>query len=272
MNISQRPAIRLEGAALRLGRKTLWEDLTLTVGAGEFLAVLGPNGSGKTSLLRVLLGLQPLTAGRVEVLGQPPRRGNPLFGYIPQQRAFDRELAVRGRDLVAFGRDGYRWGWSLPSRAGTQKVNEMLRLVGASGLADAPIGRLSGGEQQRIRIAEALIGEPQILLCDEPLLSLDLHHQQTTVQLVSAWNRRGATVIFVTHDINPVLSAAHRVLLLAAGRWAVGDADAVLTSETLSRIYGAPVEVARVGGKVVVLGVDLGSHAPVTELSEAAVS
>jgi len=272
MNISQRPAIRLEGAALRLGRKTLWEDLTLTVGAGEFLAVLGPNGSGKTSLLRVLLGLQPLTAGRVEVLGQPPRRGNPLFGYIPQQRAFDRELAVRGRDLVAFGRDGYRWGWSLPSRAGTQKVNEMLRLVGASGLADAPIGRLSGGEQQRIRIAEALIGEPQILLCDEPLLSLDLHHQQTTVELLAACNCRGTTVIFVTHDINPVLSAAHRVLLLAAGRWAVGDADAVLTSETLSRIYGAPVEVARVGGKVVVLGVDLGSHAPVTELSEAAVS
>ena len=270
--MSDRPAVYLKGAALRLGRKTLWEDLTITVREGEFLAVLGPNGSGKTSLLRTLLGLQPLTAGRVEVLGQPPRRGNPLFGYIPQQRTFDPELAVRGRDLVAFGRDGHRWGWSLSSRAGTQQVNEMLRLVGAPGLADAPIGRLSGGEQQRIRIAEALIGEPQILLCDEPLLSLDLHHQQTTVELLAACNRRGTTVIFVTHDINPVLSAAHRVLLLAAGRWAVGDADAVLTSETLSRIYGAPVEVARVGGKVVVLGVDLGSHAPVTELSEAAVS
>jgi len=267
--MSDRPAVYLKGAALRLGRKTLWEDLTITVREGEFLAVLGPNGSGKTSLLRTLLGLQPLTAGRVEVLGQPPRRGNPLFGYIPQQRTFDPELAVRGRDLVAFGRDGHRWGWSLSSRAGTQQVNEMLRLVGAPGLADAPIGRLSGGEQQRIRIAEALIGEPQILLCDEPLLSLDLHHQQTTVELLAAWNRRGTTVIFVTHDINPVLVAARRVLLLAAGRWAVGDADAVLTSETLSRVYGAPVDVARVGGRILVLGVDVGGHGPPPELPQA---
>ena len=267
--MSDRPAVCLKGAALRLGRKTLWEDLTITVREGEFLAVLGPNGSGKTSLLRTLLGLQPLTAGRVEVLGQPPRRGNPLFGYIPQQRTFDPELAVRGRDLVAFGRDGHRWGWSLSSRAGTQQVNEMLRLVGASGLADAPIGRLSGGEQQRIRIAEALIGEPQILLCDEPLLSLDLHHQQTTVELLAAWNRRGTTVIFVTHDINPVLVAARRVLLLAAGRWAVGDAATVLTSETLSRVYGAPVEVARVSGRVVVLEGDLGGHGPPPDVQQA---
>ncbi len=257
---------------MRLGRKTLWEDLSLTVGEGEFLAVLGPNGSGKTSLLRTLLGLQPVSAGRVEVLGQPPRRGSPRLGYIPQQRAFDPELAIRGRDLVAFGRDGHRWGWPLPSRAASQQVNEMLRLVGGSGLGDAPIGRLSGGEQQRVRIAQALIGEPRILLCDEPLLSLDLHHQQMIVQLVSAWNRRGATVVFVTHDINPVLSAAHRILLLAEGRWAVGDADTVLTSETLSRVYGAPVEVARIGGRVVVLGVDLGGHGPLPELPQAVLS
>jgi zinc/manganese transport system ATP-binding protein len=267
--MSDRPAVCFKGAALQLGRKTLWEDLSLTVREGEFLAVLGPNGSGKTSLLRTLLGLQPLSAGRVEVLGQPPRRGNPLLGYIPQQRAFDPELPIRGRDLVAFGRDGHRWGWSLPSRAGTQKVNEMVRLVGASVFADAAIGRLSGGEQQRIRIAEALVGEPRILLCDEPLQSLDLHHQQTIVQLVVAWNRRGATVIFVTHDINPVLAAAQRVLLLAAGRWAVGDADTVLTSETLSRVYGAPVEVARVSGRVVVLEGDLGGHGPPPDVQQA---
>jgi zinc/manganese transport system ATP-binding protein len=268
--MSLRPAVFLERAGLQLGRKMVWEDLTLTVREGEFLAVVGPNGSGKTSLLRILLGVQPVTAGRVEVLGQPPRRGNPLLGYIPQQRAFDPELPIRGRDLVAFGRDGHRWGWSLPSRAAAQQVYEMLRVVDASGLANSPIGRLSGGEQQRVRIAQALIGDPRILLCDEPLLSLDLHHQQTIVQLISAWNRRGTTVILVTHDINPVLSAADRVLLAAGGRWAVGDPDAVMTSDTLSRLYGAPVDVVRVGGRIVVLGVDLGGHEPLAALPEVA--
>ncbi len=264
------PAVHLEGASLRFGRKLLWEQLALTVPQGEFLVVLGPNGSGKTSLLRSLLGLQGLTSGRVEVLGRPARRGNPLLGYVPQQRAFDVDLALRGRDLVAFGLDGHRWGWSLPSRAAERHVDEMLRAVDAQRYAGAPIGRLSGGEQQRLRIAQALIGHPQILLCDEPLLSLDPNYQHAIVQLVSDWNRRhGATVIFVTHDINPVLSAVDRVLLLAGGQWVVGHPDTVLTSETLSRVYGASVDVLRTRGRVVVLGVDLGGHEPLPEIPEA---
>ncbi len=151
------PAVHLEAAAIRLGRKLLWEQLTLTVPQGEFLAVLGPNGSGKTSLLRAFLGLQPLTSGRVEVLGRPARRGNPLLGYVPQQRACDPDLALRGRDLVSFGLHGHRWGWSLPSRAAARQVDEMLRAVDAQSYASAPIGRLSGGEQQRLRIAQALL-------------------------------------------------------------------------------------------------------------------
>lgn len=265
------PAVHLDGATLRLGRKLLWEQLALTVPQGEFLAVLGSNGSGKTSLLRSILGLQPLTDGRVEVLGRPARRGNPLLGYVPQQRAFDVDLALRGRDLVAFGLDGHRWGWSLPSRPAARRVDEMLRAVDAQSYAGSPIGRLSGGEQQRLRIAQALIGHPRILLCDEPLLSLDPNYQQAIVELVSDWNHRhGATVVFVTHDINPVLSAIHRVLLLAGGRWVVGHPDTVLTAETLSRVYDAQVDVLRTRGRVVVLGVDLGAHAPLPEIPEAA--
>lgn len=269
--MTDEPALRLEGATLRLGHKLLWEQLTLTVPQGEFLAVLGSNGSGKTSLLRSFLGLQPLTAGLVEVLGRPARRGNRFVGYVPQQRAFDVDLALRGRDLVAFGLDGHRWGWSLPSRAAERRVDEMLQAVGAQSYAVTPIGRLSGGEQQRLRIAQALIGQPRVLLCDEPLLSLDPNYQQAIVQLVSDWNRRrGVTVVFVTHDINPVLSAVDRLLLLAGGRWAVGRPDTVLTSETLSRVYGAQVDVLRVRGRVVVLGVDLGGHEPLPETPEAA--
>ncbi len=269
--MTEAPALRLDAATLWLGRKPLWEQLTLTVPHGEFLAVLGPNGSGKTSLLRSFVGLQPLTAGRVEVLGRPARRGNPLLGYVPQQRAFDPDLALRGRDLVALGLDGHRWGWSLPSRAAAQHVDGMLRAVDAQHYAGTPIGRLSGGEQQRLRIAQALIGHPRILLCDEPLLSLDPNYQQAIVQLVSDWSRRhGATVVFVTHDINPVLSAVDRVLLLAGGRWVVGHPDTVLTSETLSKLYGAQVDVLRTRGRIVVLGVDLGGHEPLPEVPEAA--
>ncbi len=261
------PAIRLDEATLRLGGKTLWSDLTLAVPRGEFLAVLGPNGTGKTSLLRTLLGLLSLSGGRVEVLGQAPRRGNPAVGYVPQQRAFDPDLPLRGRDLVTLGLNGHRWGFSLNPRGAQRQVDEMLSLVGAQEYAHALIGRLSGGEQQRLRIAQALIGEPQVLLCDEPLLSLDLNYQQAIVELLADWNRRrGVTVVFVTHDINPLLAVIDRVLLLAGGRWAVGHPDQALTSETLSRLYGLPVEVLRIGGRVVVLGAELGGHEPLPEL------
>ncbi len=257
------PAVRLEHASLRLGGRVLWEHLSLTVSRGEFLAVLGPNGAGKTSLLRVLLGLQALSRGQVQVRGRAPRRGNAAIGYVPQQRAFDPDLPIRARDLVAFGLDGHRWGFSLPMHETRRRVDETLKLVGAERFADSPIGRLSGGEQQRLRIAQALVGDPEILLCDEPLLSLDLNSQQAIVELISDWNRdRGATVIFVAHDINPLLAAVDRVLLLAGGRWAVGEADETLTADTLSHLYGSPVDVLRVHGRVVVLGAELGGHEP----------
>jgi zinc/manganese transport system ATP-binding protein len=255
--------VRLEGATLRLGGRTLWEDLSLTVPRGEFLAVLGPNGAGKTSLLRVMLGLQRLSAGQVRVNGRPPAHGSADIGYIPQQRAFDADIPVRGRDLVAFGRDGHRWGFAPPVRASAGPVEEMLGLVGAAGYADAPLGLLSGGEQQRLRVAQALVGNPGLLLCDEPLLSLDPNSQQAIVQLIAEWaGRRNAPVIFVTHDINPVRAVVTRVLLLAGGRWAAGAVEQVLTTETLSRLYGAPVDVLHVQGRVVVLGAELGGHDP----------
>ncbi len=256
------PAVRLRGAELRFGARTLWSDVDLDVEAGEFIAVLGPNGSGKTTLLKVLLGLQNLTAGTVEVAGRTPSRGSPLVGYVPQQKGFDRDVPLRGRDLVGLGLDGHRWGLPLPSRARHARINAALDDVGALQYANRPIGLLSGGEQQRLRMAQALLGDPQVLLCDEPLLSLDLAHQGEITDLVDRRRREHDTaVLFVTHEVNPVLPLVDRVLYLVEGRWAIGTPDEVMTTERLTQLYRTPVDVLHLGGRIVVVGApDAGHH------------
>jgi zinc/manganese transport system ATP-binding protein len=255
------PNVRLRGATLRFGDRELWAGLDLDVAPGEFLAVLGPNGSGKTSLVKVLLGLQRLSAGTVEVCGRRPRRGSTHVGYVPQQKSFDRDVALRGRDLVRLGLDGHRWGTGLPSRSARERVEQAIAQVGATEFAEAPLGKLSGGEQQRLRIAQAMLGDPSVLLCDEPLLSLDLNHQQETSELIDQRRRSAATsVLFVTHEINPILPMVDRVLYLAGSRWAVGPPDEVMTSERLSELYGAQVDVLRVRGRVIVVGAPDSAH------------
>jgi zinc/manganese transport system ATP-binding protein len=250
------PALRLAGASLAYGPRPLWSGLDLDVAPGEFVAVLGANGSGKTSLMRVILGLQPLTTGRVEVAGRPARRGSPDLGYVPQQRRADPLTPLRARDFVAQALAGHRWGPGWPSRERRRRVAEALAAVGASDYADAPIGVLSGGEQQRVRIAQALVSDPSLLLCDEPLLSLDLASQRTVTALVDQVRRdRNAAVLFVTHEVNPVLPYVDRVLYLAGGRFRVGTVDEVLNSATLSDLFGAPIDVVRVGGRILVAGI-----------------
>ena len=254
-------SVALRGATLRFGARELWAGLDLDIAPGEFVAVLGPNGSGKTSLLKVLLGLQRLSSGSVSVCGRTPRRGSDLVGYVPQQKAFDRDIPLRGRDLVRLGLDGHRWGVPLPSRAARQRVERAIESVGATAYADAPLGLLSGGEQQRLRIAQALLGDPRVLLCDEPLLSLDLAHQQATSALIDARRRESNTsVLFVTHEINPILPLVDRVLYLVGGRWAIGTPDEVMTSERLSSLYGTDVDVLRVRGRIVVVGAPDAAH------------
>lgn len=253
--------VRLRGATLRFGDRELWGGLDLDLAPGEFLAVLGPNGSGKTSLVKVLLGLQRLSSGTVEVCGRSPRRGSTHVGYVPQQKSFDRDVAVRGRDLVRLGLDGHRWGTGLSSRDARQRVAQAIAAVGATDYADAPLGRLSGGEQQRLRIAQSLLGDPSVLLCDEPLLSLDLSHQQATSALIDERRRNsGTSVVFVTHEINPILGMVDRVLYLAGSRWAVGTPDEIMTSKRLSALYDTDVDVLRIRGRIVVIGAPDAAH------------
>jgi zinc/manganese transport system ATP-binding protein len=249
------PVLRLRAAGLSFGDRALWSNLSLEVQPGEFLAVLGGNGTGKTSLLKVILGQQRLSSGTIELFGRPVARGSEGIGYIPQQKLLERGTPLRARDLVALGVDGQRWGLPVPSRAVRRRVDEALEAVGATAYANVPVAMLSGGEHQRLRVGQSIAAHPRLLLCDEPLLSLDLHHQRTVSELIAAQRQAtGTAVVFVTHDVNPVLPFVDRVLYLAGGRFQVGTPDEVLRSEVLSAMYNTPVEVIRSRGRVAVLG------------------
>lgn len=242
------PAVTLDEAGIQLGGQPIWSAATLAVEEGEFVAILGPNGSGKTTLLRVLLGLLPATQGRVRVLGRPPRRGNPMVGYVPQRRTLDPDMPVRGRDLVMLGVEGLRWGFALPGtfRRDQAIVQRAIDSVEASEYADRPIGQMSGGERQRLLLAQAMVGRPRLLLLDEPLANLDLRNQEAMTQLIARVTRaEGITVMLVTHDINPLLPVMSRVVYVAQGKVAIGTPEEIITSETLSILYGASVQVVR---------------------------
>lgn len=248
--------LSLRDAELSYGSRRLWSGLDLDIAPGEFVAVLGANGSGKTSLLKAILGLQPLSGGVLEVCGHPVRRGSGEIGYVPQQRRLDASTPLRARDLVRQGIDGHRFGFRRGSDRIRARIDDALRQVGAQEFANMPVGLLSGGEQQRVRIAQALAADPPLMLCDEPLLSLDIASQKTVTSLIDRRRKdRRTAVVFVTHEINPVLPYVDRVLYLAGGRFRVGTVEEVFTSQTLSELYGTSVEVVRAAGRIIVAGV-----------------
>ena len=254
---TQEAVIALEHVRIQFGSRTILDDISLTVREGEFIAVLGPNGAGKSTLLKLLLGLLKPTAGEIRVLGKPPRRGNNAIGYAPQHRMLEADLALRARDIVGFGLDGNRWGPGIPSARRNASIDKALAEVDASILANAPIGQLSGGEQQRLLIAQALLANPQLLLLDEPLANLDISHEQEIVALVERVCRtRNVAVMLVTHDINPLLPVVDRILYMANGHSAIGATDEVITSSTLSRLYGSPVEVVKALDRIFVVGAE----------------
>lgn len=257
------PLITLRDASVQLGGRTLWSGMRLSVRPGEFVCVLGPNGVGKSTLIKGLLGMLPIS-GEVAVLGGAPGQANDRIGYLPQRRGFDAAVRVRGRDIVRLGWDGDRWGLPVPwigrARAARRtmdaRINEVIDLVDATGYAHRPIGQLSGGEQQRLLIAQALVRRPEILLLDEPLDSLDLPNQNAVAALISQISRaEGVGVVMVAHDVNPILTYLDQVVYLARGKAVTGVPHEVITDEVLTRLYGTPIEVLRTAdGRLVVVG------------------
>jgi zinc/manganese transport system ATP-binding protein len=258
-------AIELDQTAVRIGRRTIWSGVSMSMAEGEFVALLGANGSGKSTLLKVVLGALPLAAGSISVLGGPPGASNSTIGYLPQRRSFAQGTRLRGTDIVRLGLDGDRWGLPLPlvwgapqarRRAARARVEEVVELVGAAAYAERPIGELSGGEQQRLLIAQALVRRPRLLLLDEPLDSLDLPNQAAVAALVGEiCTQAGVAVLLVAHDVNPLLPYLDRVVYLAGGRAIEGAVEEVITGSTLSELYGVPIEVLRASdGRLVVVG------------------
>ena len=245
--------LEVEGLGVRLGSREVLRDVSFSIAPGEFTGLIGTNGAGKTTLLRAILGLEPASSGRVVVAASGSARG-PAVGYVPQKFLLDPDVPLRARDLVGLGVDGHRFGVAWPSRGRRERVERALDAVGAGAFADARVGELSGGEQQRVLIAHALIGEPRLLLLDEPLANLDLRSTQETVALLARIARdEGIAILISAHDMNPLMGPMRRVVYLAGGRAASGPTREVVRTSVLSELYGHHVDVLSVHGRILVV-------------------
>ncbi len=246
--------LRVEGVTVALGGRTILEDVAFAIAPGSFTGLIGSNGAGKTTLLRVILGLQRPGRGRVVVAGDAGNRRNRSIGYVPQKVLLDPDMPMRARDLIGLGLDGHRFGIPMPSKTRTSLVDEMLAAVDAERFANARVGILSGGEQQRVLIAHALISRPRLLLLDEPLANLDLRSGQEIIGLLHRIaTEHHIAVLLSAHEMNPLLPVMDRVVYLAGGRAAAGTTDEVIRTEVLSGLYGHPVEVLHIHDRVLVI-------------------
>src|SRR5580698_4781919 len=240
------PVLAVDGVSVRIGGRPILDDVRFSIGAGEFVGLIGSNGAGKTTLLRVILGLQTTAGGQVRTGGQ--------VGYVPQKIQLDPDMPVRARDLVGLGLDGNRLGIPLPSRRKRLVVDEMLAAVDATRFADQRVGKLSGGEQQRVMIAHALVSQPRLLLLDEPLANLDIRSAQEIITLLAKICREQQVAVLISaHEMNPLLPVMDRIVYMAAGRAASGTTEEVVRSETLSQLYGHHVDVLHVHGRILVV-------------------
>jgi zinc/manganese transport system ATP-binding protein len=247
-------AVELQDVSLTMGARQVLDNVSLTLQDAEFIGVFGPNGAGKTTLMRAILGLVRPNRGTIRVLGAPAARGNPAIGYMPQTRSQAPIGRLCGWDFVAGAAQGHRWGLPLASTASRRQIDWALELVGARGLAERSLAELSGGERQRLLLAQALLGEPRLLLLDEPLISLDPHHQRSVVELAKRIQQElSITVLFTAHELNPLLEALDRVLYLGNGHVALGSVDQVINGPALSRLYGSPIDVVHVNGRIFVM-------------------
>lgn len=249
--------------AAAYGKNMIWQHANFSVRRGEFVVLLGPNGGGKTTLFHVILGLLKPDSGNIQLFGNAPTKGNPKIGYIPQRRLIDSEMRIQAVEFVTLGVSGTEWGFSMSREKKYEKKGlEALRQINAAELAHRSIGELSGGELQRVFLAQALISNPGLLLLDEPMANLDIRREKDFVDLLSGISKeRDVGVLLITHDVNPILPFIDKLLYIANGRVETGTVADVINSERLSDIYGTPVEVLYDSkGRIAVLGIESEVH------------
>jgi zinc/manganese transport system ATP-binding protein len=256
----------VEGIGVWLSGREILSDVTFSIRPGEFTGLIGSNGSGKTTIIRVVLGLLAPATGRVLIDGRPRARRNPLVGYVPQKLLFDPDMPLRARDVVSLGIDGHRPGWRLANRQAQRAlVDEMLSAVDATSFADSRVGNLSGGEQQRVLIAHALASRPRLIVLDEPLANLDIASEQEVVALLARIaEEQQIAVLLSAHDMNPLLPVMDRIVYLAGGRAASGTTEEVVRPEVLTGLYGHHVDVLKVHDRIIVVaGATAGPEVPI---------
>ncbi|HEV8063290.1 MAG TPA: metal ABC transporter ATP-binding protein [Acidimicrobiales bacterium] len=252
--MTEAPVLEVSEVGVAFAGRKILDSVSFQVRRGEFTGLIGSNGVGKTTLLRIILGLQRPDSGEVRILGAPRSRQNHLLGYVPQKVVLDADVPLRARDLIALGLDGERLGVGRRTKQQRQLVDQMLHDVDAERFADSRVGSLSGGELQRVLIAHALVSRPKLLLLDEPLANLDPRSVQEIVALLhNVASAHDVAILLSAHEMNALLPVMDRIVYVTAGRAASGTTDEVVRSEVLSKLYGHHVDVLKLHGRVLVV-------------------
>ncbi|OXM99366.1 ABC transporter ATP-binding protein [Bifidobacterium vansinderenii] len=237
-------AVVLRNAEVRRGGRTIWSHGNLAIPAGTVTAIVGTNGAGKTTLLDAELGLVPLYAGSITVMGSPAGQNNGMIGYVPQSYIAGLDSNITARQSVILGLTGTRFGIHFVTREEKARAQQVLEFVGLADKADYRLNELSGGLRQRAAIAQALVGGPKLLLLDEPLANLDMASQRAVVELLARLNREwGMTIQVVAHDLNMLLPILTGAIYLLDGHPHYSPISSVLDSDLLTHLYGTRIEV-----------------------------
>jgi zinc/manganese transport system ATP-binding protein len=244
------PALEFDDVSVVRGGHLIWSEGTFTIPQGSVTAIIGSNGSGKTTMLKLVLGLVPAASGRVRVLGHEPGASGPSgradIGYVPQDYTSTAGEAIRARDAVLLGLVGNRWAFSGLTGDQLERVESALAAVDATEFADRRISQLSGGQRQRVAIAQAIVSRPRMVVLDEPLASLDLRNQREIVDLLGRINEEfDVTVLVVAHDLNPLLSVLDGAIYLLDGHAHYDTLSGVVDEDLLSHLYGTAIQVVR---------------------------